>query len=140
MTNTVERHPFLSEDWIRAANAIRDQYSDAVGEPAVAVAVNFTVTGTETELQAHADTRSGAIHIDLGHLDDASVTLKSDRATLRMLFIEADPKKAIDAFMTGKIVVQGDVTSLLSLQSAGNADSKTMAEVYNQLRLITADE
>lgn len=140
MSTDAAQHPFLSEEWIKEANAIRDEFADQVGEAPVAVAVNFTVTGTDEELKAHADTRNGAINIELGHLHDAAVTLKSDRSTLRMLFVDADPKQAMDAFMSGKIMVQGDVTVLLSLQAAGGSDSEVMRQVYARLRAITADE
>ena len=50
--------------------------------------------------------------------DNAKTTLNMDGETLRKVFLEFDMAAAMQAFMTGKIKVQGDMSQLMALQTA----------------------
>ena len=119
-------HPFLSDEWITEARRIHDEYRGRGAEVPHEVRMNLVVTdvpfGTGT-LDAHADTSSGELEIDTGHLDTADVTLTLDYATARAILVEQDPQAGMQAFMGGRIKVQGDMTKLMVLQgSLGTAD------------------
>ena len=65
-----KRHPFLSDEWITAARAVRAGHvGQAAGAP---VKMNLLVEevpfGSGT-LEAHLDTTAGAVEIELGHLE-----------------------------------------------------------------------
>jgi len=49
---------------------------------------------------------------------NAKTTLNMDAETLRKVFLEFDMAAAMQAFMTGKIKVQGDMSQLMALQTA----------------------
>jgi hypothetical protein len=56
------------------------------------------------------------LDLDLGHLGDAKVSITTDYGTASALFVDQDPTAAMQAFLAGKVVVQGDMTELLRFQ------------------------
>jgi hypothetical protein len=125
-------HPFLSEDWIAAAREIRARHGarDAGG---ASVRMNMTITGVpfgSGTVESYLDTSSGNAEMELGALDDPDVTLTTDYDTARAMFVDGDQAVAMQAFLGGRIVVQGDMMKLLSLNAAlaANPDAADIAE------------
>ena len=112
------RYPFLSDDWIEAARRIREDYRGK-GVIAHQVRMNQVITdvpfGTGT-VHAHLDTTVGEVQIELGHLDDPDVTVTTDYLTARAIFVDGDPQATMQAFMSGRIKVEGDMAKLLVAQ------------------------
>jgi hypothetical protein len=111
-------YPFLSDDWFAAAAAL------AAEEPVVAPAelqavdlvVDATVTGTPfgADRELHLGQRDGQPVWGIGHADRADVTIVTDYATARELFLGSDPQAAMNAFLLGKLVVSGDIGALVA--------------------------
>ena len=78
------------------------------------LALNLVVTGGEGTTELALD--SGKIV--KGASANAKTTLTLDAETLRKVFLEFDMAAAMQAFMTGKIKVQGDMSQLMALQTA----------------------
>lgn len=121
------KYPFLSAEWISEARRIRDALRPELGEPTEGMAVRMNQIITEVPfgegtIAAHMDTTSGQPEVDLGHLDDAEVTLTLDYATARQVFVDNDQRAAMDAFIAGKIKVTGDLTKLLTMSQAAPND------------------
>ena len=55
----------------------------------------------------------------IGHADAADVTLTTDYATAKEVFISGDPQTGMQAFMAGKVKIQGDMSKLIAAQQAG---------------------
>ena len=58
------KYAFLSEEWMEAAKAIRDEYKDQVKPPAHSIRMNQVVTDVpfgDGTIEAHLDTSSGEI-------------------------------------------------------------------------------
>ena len=131
-------HPFLSPEWMAAARAIREEYEGRVPTPDHAVRMNHVITdvpfGTGV-VNAHIDTTAGAIELEEGHLDAPDVTVTTDYATARSLFAEWDPQVGVQAFMAGKIKVQGDLTKLMTMMQGG-LDPVTL-EAARRIKAIT---
>jgi putative sterol carrier protein len=68
------------------------------------------------------DTSSGEMEMDTGHIDGADVTVTLDYATAKAIFVEGNPQAGMQAFMSGKIKVAGDMTKLMAMQGAGAGD------------------
>jgi hypothetical protein len=114
------RHAFLSPEWLVAAREVYERLAPEAG-PLLPARINQTVTDVPFgpgELHGHVDTTSGTLRIDEGHLPDAGVSITLDYATARALLVDQDPAAVMQAFMAGRIKVQGDMTELLRLQSA----------------------
>ena len=76
------KYPFLSDEWMDAAKAIREEYRGK------------------------------------GELENPEVTLTTDWETSRKIIVEQDQAAAMQAFMSGKIKVAGDMTKLMAMQSS----------------------
>lgn len=141
---TVTTHPFLSDAWIDAARELRERRAGELPPPPAAVKVNVVVTDIphrDGDLQGHIDTSEGTTIIEDGHLDDAELTVTVDYATARAAFIDRDQQAVMQAFLGGKIFVEGDASKLLALQAGPPPDVEPIAEdVYAELRSFTADE
>lgn len=106
---------FLTDDWFATVADLTAQAGDLNLPPSLqALAINLIVTDAtgQTELAL----ASGKLQKGLA--EQAKTTLTMDAQTLRKVFLEYDMSAAMQAFMTGKIKVQGDMSQLMSLQIA----------------------
>jgi hypothetical protein len=132
-------HPFLSDEWMAEAKAIRQRYAGQTGTVTQSLKINQVVTDApfgEGTVQSHIDTSSGDFVMDLGHLDDADVTVTTDYATAKAIFVDQDQAAGMQAFMTGKVTVQGDMMKLMALQTAVPNDEATQ-QIAAELKAIT---
>lgn len=133
-------YQFLTDEWIEEARKIRSAAEADGGGLSVghAVRMNLVITevpfGTGT-LDAHVDTSSGLADIDSGHVDPVDMTVTVDYGTARAILVEGNTQVAMQAFMTGRIKVEGDVSKLLELQSS--SPGPAAAGLAQRLREIT---
>ena len=131
-------YAFLSDEWLDAAKAIREEYSGKAAAPAHVVRMNQIITevpfGSGT-IDAHMDTSSGELEMDLGHLENPDLTVTLDYATAKAILVEGNPQAGMQAFMAGKIKVQGDMTKLMAMQQ-GTPDP-VQAEIAAKIQGIT---
>lgn len=128
-------YQFLSEEWIEAARKLRAEAEAPATKPQP-VKMNLTITDVpfgEGSVDAHMDTTSGELELDTGHLDAADVTATLDYETAKAMMVDANPQAAMQAFMAGKIKLQGDMTKAMAMQS-GPVD----AELTKKIQEITA--
>jgi hypothetical protein len=131
-------YPFLSDEWLDAARAIRAEY-DGSGVPiAHAIRMNLIISEVpfgDGVVHAHMDTTSGELVLDTDHIDpvDLTVTLEYDIA--KAILVEGNPQAGMQAFMSGKIKVVGDISKLMALQTGGGDPSAT--EVAARIQAIT---
>jgi hypothetical protein len=77
------------------------------------------------------------MEIDTGHLPVVDVTLTLDYPTAKAILVEQDPQSAMQAFLGGRIKVQGDLAKVIVLQGqVGTADAVAL-EVAGRVRAIT---
>ena len=55
--------------------------------------------------------------LDTGHIDPVDLKVSLDYDVARAILIEGNPQAGIQAFMSGKIKVEGDIAKLMALQS-----------------------
>ena len=133
-------HQFLSESWIEAARDIRHRYSGDV--PAIDVIVRINVITTkvpfgEGSISAYIDTSNGSLEMELGSIEDSDLTVTTDYETARKLFVEQDPTASMQAFMAGRIKVEGDITRLMVMQTS-LPQTETTEAVAAEIKAITA--
>jgi hypothetical protein len=132
-------HPFLSAEWIDAARSIRERHA-ANGNPiAAAVKINLVVNDSpfgDEPITSYVDTTSGALVMELGQVDEPDATVTTDYETAKSLFLATDPAAGMQAFMAGKLLVQGDMMKLVVLPTLAAADSAAQA-ASEEIRAIT---
>lgn len=133
-------HPFLSDAWMEAARAIRAKYEDQAAEVTVAIRMNQVITDVpfgEGIVRAYTDTSSGRVVMELGELHDADVTVTTDYQTALKILVEQDQAAAMQAFMAGRVKVQGDMMKMMAMQTAVPQDDIARA-IAEEIRSITA--
>ena len=108
-------HPFLSDEWLDEAKAIREKYAGQGTPIGHKIRMNQVITGVPFgpgELQLYMDTSGGEIVMEKGALPDADVTVTTDYETARKIFVDQDPQAGMQAFMSGKIGA-GDMMKLM---------------------------
>lgn len=129
---------FLSDEWIQEAHKIRAEFHGRMAPPAQAAKINLVIKEVpfgEGVVHAHIDTSEGDTEIDSGHLDDASTTLTTDYATAFAVFIDQNQQAAMQAFMSGKVQIAGDMTKMMGMMQA--APDPVANEVAARLKEIT---
>ena len=132
------KYPFLSPEWIEGARKIRAEYEGKTAPIPHAVKMNQIVTDVpfgDGTINGHIDTSSGDLVMDQGHVDEPDVTVTLDYETAKAIFVEGNPQAGMQAFMAGKIKVEGDMTKLMAMQ-AGPPDPSA-AEVSKKIQDIT---
>ena len=132
------KYPFLSDEWMDEARKIREEHRGKGGAAPQPMKMNQIITDVpfgDGTINAHMDTTSGEMEMDLGHLDDAEVTVTVDYATAKAIFVDGNPQAGMQAFMSGKIKVQGDMTKLMAMQQT-TPDPVAM-EVAAKIKEIT---
>jgi putative sterol carrier protein len=123
-------YTFLSDEWVEAARKLREEAATPTAVPQP-VKMNLTITEVpfgDGSVDAHMDTTSGELQLDTGHLDGADVTATLDYETAKAMMVDANPQAAMQAFMAGKIKLQGDMTKAMALQS-GPADPELTKKI-----------
>ena len=121
------KYAFLSPEWVEAARAVYARHA-AEGGPAVfPLRMNLVVEGvpfSDEHFAAHLDTSNGLAKVDLGHLDSPDLTVTLGYEVAKAVLVRGDSQAGIEAFMTGQIRVDGDVTRLLTFQQATPTDGQ----------------
>ena len=133
------KYEFLSEEWIAAAQAIREEYEGKATTAPPPMKMNVVITDVpfgEGSMDAHIDTTDGEMSLDMGPLEGPDLTVTVDYATAKSIFIDQDQQASMQAFMAGKIKVQGDMTKMMAMQTA--PPDATQIEAANRISEITA--
>ena len=79
--------------------------------------------------------------MDLGELEAADLTVTTDYATAYKLFVEQDQAAGMQAFMAGKVKVQGDMMKMMAMQTSMPQDeiAKTIAKEIKDAEEDVAD-
>ena len=116
------KYPFLSDEWIAEAKKIRDEARQPAHPPAHTVKMNQVITDVPVRRRhdqgphGHRRRRARAWTSATSTTPDLTVTI--DYATAKAIFVDGNPQAGMQAFMAGKIKVQGDMTKLMAMQQA----------------------
>ena len=128
-------YPFLSDDWLTAAKAIREEAGD-IGPPGGEdIKLNVTVVeGPMGDTEIHL--ANGVF--DRGHVDDAPTKATVPYDVARQLFVDGNPQAAMQAFMNGQLRIEGDISKIMAVQGAAMSPSPEQQQLQQKLRDITA--
>lgn len=124
---------FLSQAWFDELSTLNAQAGDLNLPPSLSdLTLNITITG-EDPTTLHL--KSGKLYQH--HASDATSTINIDADTLgRIIHGGTETTEiALEAFMTGKIRIDGDMSQVLALQSA--KPSLEQKALYKQIKDMT---
>lgn len=126
-------HAFLSDSWFSEVSKLRSAANIETPAALKDLVINVHISGTpDGDVQA----RMAAGEFLKGAADDAPTTLKIPYDVARKMIVEGDQAAAMQAFMSGQIQVEGDMTKLMQMQAAG-APSDAQKKLEEQIREIT---
>jgi hypothetical protein len=139
----VQQYPFLSDEWLAEARKVRAEFRGRAPGVPVSVRMNQIIDDVPFgggTIKAHLDTSRGELEMDTGHLESPDLTITIGYATAKALFVDGDTQGAMQAFLGGRIKVDGDITKLIALQNAGaSAAADSVArEMASRLQAMTA--
>lgn len=133
-------HAFLSDGWMVAAKAVREKYAAQSTKVTISVKMNQIITDVpfgEGTLNVFLDTSSGDVVMDLGAMETPDLTVTTDYDTARKVFVDQDQAAGMQAFMSGKIKVQGDMMKMMALQTAMPQDD-VAKQISAEIKDLTA--
>jgi len=133
------QYPFLSDEWVDEARRIRQEHEGRAGTMAHQMKMNLVITEVpfgDKDIDAHLDTTEGVLKLETGHIEPADLKVTVDYATAKAILVEGNPQVGMQAFMAGKVKVEGDMAKLMMLQGA--PPDEHAQEVAKRLREMTA--
>lgn len=126
------KHAFLSDEWFSAVGAAIAEHGAAANPPGPNVLMNLVITGSPFgDREFHMGSKDGNPLFGQSHLDGADVTLTTDYATARDVFVSGNQAAGMQAFMAGKVKVQGDMTKLMASQGGGGANAELQTAIQD---------
>jgi putative sterol carrier protein len=113
-----DKYPFLSDAWFDAASALIKEHAPAA-PPSTNLVMNLEVTDGEKTVEFFMGSKDGETMFGKGKADGADLTMSTDMDTARAVFVSGDQQAGMQAFMAGKVRVQGDMTKLMMAQAGG---------------------
>jgi putative sterol carrier protein len=113
-----DKQAFLSDGWFDAAAQVIAEHAND-GPPAPNLVMNLEVADGDKTTEFHMGSRDGTTMFGKGHTDSADLTLSTDLETARAVFVDNNPAAGMQAFMSGKVRIQGDMTKLMMAQGQG---------------------
>ena len=113
-----DKQVFLSDGWFDAAAAVIAEHAND-GPPAPNLVMNLEVEDGDKKTEFHMGSKDGTTMFGKGHTDGADLTLSTDIDTARAVFVDNNPAAGMQAFMSGKVRIQGDMTKLMMAQGQG---------------------
>jgi putative sterol carrier protein len=134
-----DKYEFLTAEWIEAAKKIRDEAPTPANPPAHVIRMNQVITDapfTDDEIKVYMDTSGGELDLDLGELDSPDLTVTVDWATAKSIFVDQNAQAGMQAFMAGKVKVQGDMTQVMAMQQS--TPDPAAQEIADKIKEMTA--
>jgi len=126
-------YDFLSDEWMDAIDALRNE----APEPAAAakdLVINLVVP--DSPFGAREAHMAGG-RFERGLHDSAPTKLTVPYEVAKKVFIAGDQQAAMQAFMSGQIKVEGDMTKLMAMQGAG-APTPEQTAFQEKIKDLTA--
>jgi putative sterol carrier protein len=119
-----DKFQFLSDPWFDAAGKLITEHQPEV--PPANLVMNLEVADGDLTVKFFMGAKNGEVLFGKGAADGADLTMSTDIDTARSVFISGDQQAGMQAFMAGKVRVQGDMTKLM-MQGGGGANAQLTA-------------
>ncbi len=119
-----DKYQFLSDPWFDAAEKLIQEHKPEV--PPANLVMNLEVANGSDTVKFFMGAKNGEVLFGKGTTEGADLTMSTDIDTARAVFISGDQQAGMQAFMAGKVRVQGDMTKLM-MQGGGGANAELTA-------------
>lgn len=116
-------HKFLSGNWFLEAARILEEIEPPVPEAIKDLVINFRVKGGP---EGDVEARMAGGRFLKGFGDAAPTTVSVPYDIARKMIVENDQNAAMQAFMSGQIQVEGDMSRIMMMQTAGPPSAESL--------------
>lgn len=128
-------YTFLSDEWLATLREIAAEAEPGGAMPS-GVEINMVVTGgPDGDKELHV--ADGLLSAGLVDSYPTKVTLPYPVA--KKMFVDGDQAAGMQAFMSGQIKVEGDMSKLMAMQTQGSGGAGAAA-MQERLRAVTASD
>jgi putative sterol carrier protein len=127
-----DKFSFLSDAWFDAAAQLIKEH-DTGAPPSTNLVMNLEVTTGEQTVEFFMGSKDGETLFGKGKADGADLTLATDLDTAREVFVAGNQQAGMQAFMAGKVRVQGDMTKLMMAQAGGGGASPALSAALQSI-------
>ena len=127
-----DKYAFLSDQWFDAAAKLIAEHGTG-GPPGPNLVMNLEVTDGDKTTEFHMGSQDGVTLFGKGHTDGADLTLATDIDTAREVFVANNPAAGMQAFMAGKVRIQGDMTKLMMAQAGGQGGNPQLTDALKSI-------
>jgi len=127
-----EKQKFLSDGWFDAAEKLIEEHG-AAAPPAANLVMNLEVTDNADTIEFFMGAKDGETLFGKGKNESADLTLSTDIDTARAVFVSGDQQAGMQAFMAGKVRVQGDMTKLMMAQAGGGGANPAITQALQDI-------
>ena len=129
-------NPFLSDAWLEDVKKIAEESGGAGMMPPTAE-INMVITGgPEGDKELHV---TGG-QFNKGLLEGAPTKLTLPYTVAKDMFINGNQQAAMQAFMSGQIKVEGDMTKLMAMQSGPQPDPAAAEALQKKILEVTSED
>ena len=126
-------HAFLTDGWFDEAEKIRAEINPEVPEMMKDLVINLVVKdGPDGDIEVKME----AGRFAKGLADEAPTKLTVPYDVAKKMFIDQDSEASMQAFMSGQIQVEGDMTKLMAMQGGGPPSEQAL-EVQKRISDMT---
>jgi putative sterol carrier protein len=130
--SVADKYPFLSDAWFDAATKLINEH-ETPAPPSTNLVMNLEVTNGADTITFHMGSKDGNTLFGKGPLEGADLTLSTDIDTAREVFVSGNQQAGMQAFMAGKVRVQGDMTKLMMAQAGGGGASPALSQALQDI-------
>lgn len=104
---------YLSDEWFAKVDELVKEVNLEVAPAAADIKVNMTITRDEGNIEFSV----GGGKIQKGHMADAKTKITVPYDLAKKMFVDEDKAAGMQAFTTGKMKIEGDMSKLMAMQS-----------------------
>jgi putative sterol carrier protein len=127
-----DKYPFLSDPWFDAVDKLIAEHA-ATAPPGQSLVMNLEVANGDAVIAFHMGSKDGETLFGRGHAEGADLTLATDIDTAREVFVSGNQQAGMQAFMAGKVRIQGDMTKLMMAQAGGGGANPALTQALQEI-------
>ncbi|MFO7965458.1 MAG: SCP2 sterol-binding domain-containing protein [Desulfobacterales bacterium] len=115
---------YLSDEWFEKVKELSDEVNLEVPPALAEMKVNLTVTGDEGDCML---CMNGG-RIEKGHVDGAATKITVPYDLAKKMFVDEDRQAGMQAFMSGKMKIEGDMGKMMAMQNIQPTESQKLLQ------------
>ena len=115
---------YLSDEWFAKVQELAVEVNLEVPAAMAGMKTNMTVTSDDGDINfSMADGK-----LQQGHIDDAATKITVPYDLAKKMFVEEDKQAGMQAFMSGKMKIEGDMGKMMAMQNIQPTESQKLLQ------------